>query len=215
VKTTLRAAVAGVIAVLLVTGCTAPHHNDSSPAPTQSPAPTASSREFAANPTTTSLIYANVTVRHPTSWRLVPSAGMSAGPVATLAYLTNQRTVTQCSTSTGPTVVAVQCGPPVIAMQPNGLYIAFTGNFLQPHAPTSYNRVVKDHLATVQSVDPSTVNCPTGTVGAMQMSIFLPMPGSIPEGSGQSLVMSACYTGPNTSSITHDISALFDSVTFA
>jgi hypothetical protein len=162
-----------------------------------------------------STIYSNLTVQHPSAWRLVPAVMMSAGPSSQVAYLTNQGTTAQCSTE-GDTagVYSISCQPPVVALLPNGVFVIFTGYFMLPHAPSSHNRVLDGHAATVQPVSPEAGGCPAGTTGAVQMSIFLPLLTAIPAGSGQTVTMAACYAGPDITPIIHDIDALIDSVQF-
>jgi hypothetical protein len=162
-----------------------------------------------------STIYVNLTVRHPVSWRLVRPQVSSAGPSGPVAYLTNQRTDTQCNTAFGTQGRrTVTCNPPVTALRPNGVYIAFTAFFDVLHPPTSYNRVLDGHHATVQSPTAQAADCLPGATHAIRLSVYLPEPNSIPRGSGQNLVMSACYAGPDAAPIRHDINALIDSVTF-
>ena len=165
--------------------------------------------------TTTSTIYSNLTVEHPATWRLITPESMSAGPSGPVAYLTNQPTVSQCSTTHGVAgAYSTTCGSPVESLTPNGVFIRFTGVFTGQRSPETHNRVLGGHLATVQPVSPLTDQCPAGATSDIQMNVFLPEPDATPAGSGQTVAMSACYAGPNTTSITSDVNALIESVSF-
>jgi hypothetical protein len=96
----LLGAVAGLAAALTLTGCTGTHHDAARPAVT-TPTPTPSSTAFASDNTTTSRIYSTMAVRHPSSWWYVAPGMLSNGPGGTVAFLTNQPTVSQCATAYG------------------------------------------------------------------------------------------------------------------
>jgi hypothetical protein len=102
----------------------------------------------------------------------------------------------------------------VRSLLPNGVFVAVIVHYLTPGAPTSHNRVLDGHLATVEPVSAAAGGCPGGATGAMQLSIFVPQPDSEPGGSGTTVTMEACYAGPDTASILRDIDALADSVHF-
>lgn len=109
----------------------------------------------------------------------------------------------------------MSCQPPVVSLLPNGVFVIFTSDFMVPRAPSSHNRVLDGHAATVEPVSPEAGGCPAGTTGAVQMSVFLPFPTAIRAGSGQNVTMAACYVGPDSTPIIHDIDALIDSVQIA
>lgn len=162
-----------------------------------------------------STVFANLTVRHPAAWRLVPVERRGAGPSGVVGYLTDQTTGGQCSTSgipTGNTTIA--CGPPVTSVGPDGVYLAFTGDVLVWGPPAAHNRVLDGHEATVRPVTPDAGGCPAGTADALQMEVFLPLPDSTPSGSGQTVTMTACYAGPDSGRIRQELDALIDSVQF-
>jgi len=210
VTTEMRAGLAIVTSVLILTGCADTGSMAGSPSTgPQAPTGAASTR------TSASTIFQNMTVRHPTAWQLVSAERMSSGPSGAVGFLTNQPTHAQCITQGDPTAAySIACGPPVSSLLPNGVFVGFTGYFTVPHGPSSHNRTLDGHQATVQTVSPREGNCPTGTTDAEQMSIFLPSPDSVPAGSGTTVVMTACYAGPDSTSIAHDIDTLIDSVNF-
>jgi len=47
------------------------------------------------------------------------------------------------------------------------------------------------------------------------MSVFLPRPEAIPAGSGTTIVMTACYAGPDSARISGEINAMIGSVAFS
>jgi hypothetical protein len=207
--------VAMLAAALALTGCTGTHRSAATP-PETTPTPTPSSTAFASDNTTTSSIYSTMAVRHPSSWRYVAPGMLANGPGGTVAFLTNQPTVSQCATAYGKHGdLEVSCHSPVLnPLRANGVFVEFTGHFLGARTPTSHNRVLDGHLATVRAVDPRAVYCLPGATHATQLDIWLPMPNATPPGRGQSVSMLACYAGPDAAPITQDINALIDSVTF-
>ncbi len=160
-------------------------------------------------------IYSGLSVQHPASWRFVPIEMVGAGPSGPVAYLTDQHTTPQCVTTSSAAEITSTCGPPVKVLRPDGVFITFTGYFQVLHPPTSHNRVLDGHLATVQATTIDASNCPSGATGVTQMTVFIPNPaGATPVDSGQTVTMSACYAGPDSTAITQKINTLIDSVTF-
>lgn len=223
-RRTLLAIVGGGLA-LAVAGCTATGQ-DPTPSTRRSPSieligtPTSLPTLTSAfsSPTVRTMIYGGLTLSRPVTWRLVPPEGVSYGTGGPLGVLTDQPTVAQCATSTErPGFADVSCHSPVTAVGRGGVAIFFSGAWLVFHAPTTHNRVLDGHDATVVplGVAETRAECPTGTMGSTQMSVFLPNGGAIPAGSGQTVTMTACYAGPDSARTVRDIDAMIDSVRFS
>jgi hypothetical protein len=191
------------VVLLTIRGCNGESRNEP---PGPSTAPSAM---------TVSAIYDHLTIRHPSRWRLVQPLALSAGPSGRVAYLTDQRNASYCRTSTEPNgIVGMGCYPPVSSLRPNGIVVSFGAEFVVAHAPTIHNRVLDGHLATVQSLTLAAAFCVPGATGAVQMRVFIPLPNAIPDGSGQTVTMTACYAGSHGDPIKHDVEAMIDSVAF-
>jgi hypothetical protein len=208
-----RLAVLGSILLLMLTSCTMAGHQAAG-------RPASSGSSSADSPNVRTVIYGSLSVRHPASWRLVAVEMRAAGPGGAVAFLTNQPAAAQCSTVSANTAdphgaYNVTCQSPVTALHPHGVIIDFSTDLGMRPVLTTHNRILDGHLATVQQMTPAAVYCPTGATNALQMSVFVPHPQAIPAGSGETVTMSACYAGPSAASITQQINALIDSVTFA
>ena len=95
------------------------------------------------------------------------------------------------------------------------MFVRFVGEYLVPSAPTTSNRLLDGHLATVSTASPDARLCPSGATDAVAVRVFVPGQHVEPPGSGHNVDVVACYAGPDAAGFPQDMDVVIDSMRVA